>query len=134
MEVIEIINRIKKLKQGIHFENSVKEMDYTIHKFFDFVINSKYLINDKMMIKVDKGNRIISVFIDLADYVNNNSKIWTQEYKVYFDLELSASSEDYFLKFSIDRKTKPKKIFVKEYNIIETMDEIRNENKLQKLS
>lgn len=133
MENIEVLNRIKKIKNGIHFENAEKEMNYTIHKFFDFVIHSDKLSNDKMIIKIDKGNRIIPVFINLTDYIKKNSKVWTQEYKVHFDLELSESNDNYFLKFYVDRKTKPKKVFTKEYDTKVILKEFSNENRLQKL-
>ncbi len=134
MEHQEILNKINKFKQHISFSSSRNEMAYTIHKFFDLVYFHKNLINDKIIIKISKDNNVIPAGIYLPLFVEENKKIWSQEYKVHFDLKVSDNSEYYFLKFSIDRKTKPKKVFVKEYNLYETMAEVRDENKLQKLS
>jgi hypothetical protein len=121
MNNLEIINKIKSLKRSISFENYMFEMNYTIHKFFDFIISNRNLQADKIIIKINKGNKIIPAFLDFENYINNNSKVWSQEYKVHFDLELSQSDEVYFLKFTVDRKSKPKKVFLKEFGTIESL-------------
>lgn len=125
---LSIIEKVKNLKSGITFENSRLEMNYTIHKFFDVVIYHKNLVNDEIVIKIPLKSSVIPVFIDFESYAKDNNKIWSQEYKVHFDLSVITKNDYHFMKLKVDRVTKPLRVFKKEYSNVEVMQEIRRVN------
>lgn len=129
----EVIDKIKKIKKPIYIPNGLDEMNYTIHKFFDLLINHKD-INNKVIVKVEKDDRIFPFYINLEDYFKDNNKIWSQEYKIHFDITLSQSSTAYFISFKADRVTKPKKVFVKEFDGFQLMKEVSEMKKAMRES
>lgn len=121
----DVIDKVKRIKGNTRFENNIKEMDYTIHKFFDAIIHHKD-INNKVIVKIEKNsNGVLPFFLDIENYFKKNSKIWTQEYKCHFDVNLSQSTNDYFITFKMDKITKPKKVFVKEFSYEEINNEVK---------
>lgn len=122
-----LITKVRNLVGKTGFLSDREHALYSIHKCFDVIIHNGLLFNDSFTLQEDETilriNRVIPPVMPIEYFFRKYDKMWSQEHKCWFLFEYSKQRNDIIIKFTIDRITKPERVFKKEHSTPELLKE-----------